>query len=63
MAKYKVLVIETLSKEVTVEAATAQEAKAIADAMYKKEEIVLTADDLSNHSVHCWETWKIHDKK
>lgn len=62
MAKYKVLVIETLSKEVEVEANSAQEAKAIADAMYKKEEIVLTADDFDSHSVHCWETCKINEK-
>lgn len=62
MAKYKVLVIETLSKEVEVEANSAQEAKVIADAMYKKEEIVLTADDFDSHSVHCWETCKINEK-
>ena len=64
MAKYKVFITEILSKEVEVEAKNAQEAKVIANDMYRTEEIVLTADDFVSYSVHCWEsTCRIHDKK
>lgn len=64
MAKYKVFITEILSKEVEVEAKNAHEAKIIANDMYRTEEIILTADDLSSYSVHCWvATCKIHDKK
>lgn len=64
MAKYKVFITETLTKEVEVEAKNAQEAKVIANDMYRTEGIVLTEDDFVNYSVNCWEsTCKIHDKK
>ncbi len=64
MAKYKVFIIETLSKEVEIEANSAKEAKAIAKNMHSKGEIILTADDFDSFSTHCWEaTCKIHDKK
>lgn len=64
MAKYKVFVIETLSKEVEIEANSAKEAKAIANDMRSKGEIILTADDFDSFSTHCWEsTCRIHDKK
>lgn len=52
MAKYKVFITEILSKEVEVEAKNAHEAKIIANDMYRTEEIILTADDLSSYSVH-----------
>ena len=48
MAKYKVLVIETLSKEVVIEANSAKEAKAIANDIRSKGELILTADDFDN---------------
>ena len=41
MAKYKVLVIETLSKEVVIEANSAKEAKAIANDIRSKVEVDL----------------------
>lgn len=62
MAKYKVFVIETLSKEVEIEANSSKEAKAIANDMHSKGEIILTADDFDNFSIHCWETCKINEK-
>lgn len=62
MAKYKVLVIETLSKEVVIEANSAKEAKAIANDIRSKGELILTADNFDNFSIHCWETCKINEK-
>ena len=62
MAKYKVFVIETLSKEVEIEANSAKEAKVIANDMRSKGEIILTADDFDSFSIHCWETCKIKEK-
>lgn len=62
MKKYKVFVIETLSKEVEIEANSSKEAKAIANDMRSKGEIILTADDFDSFSIHCWETCKINEK-
>lgn len=62
MKKYKIFVIETLSKEVEIEANSSKEAKAIANDMRSKGEIILTADDFDNFSIHCWETCKINEK-
>ena len=55
MAKYKVFITEILSKEVEVEAKNAQEAKIIANGMYRTGKIVLTADDFVCYSVRCRE--------
>lgn len=50
MAKYKVLVIETLSKEVVIEANSAKEAKAIAkDNVYAKNSVQLFPFDDNSH--------------
>ena len=62
MAKYKVFITETLTKEVEVEAKNAQEAKAIANDIRSKGEIILTADDFGSFSIHCCETCKINEK-
>lgn len=47
MAKYKVLIEETLSKVVEVDAKDYHSAISTVRQMYRKEEIVLTADDYS----------------
>ena len=39
-----------------------REAKAIANDIRSKGELILTADDFDNFSIHCWETCKINDK-
>lgn len=49
MAKYNVLIEETLSKTVDVEAKDYSDAISKVRKMYKNEEIVLTADDFSGH--------------
>lgn len=43
--KYRVAVIEILSRDVEVEAEDIGEAREIVEEMYNKSEIVLTADD------------------
>lgn len=43
--KYRVTVIETLCRDVEVEAEDIDEAREIVEGMYNKSEIVLTADD------------------
>ena len=43
--KYTVVIVETLSRKVEVEAADAQEAKQIIAEQYNSEQIVLSADD------------------
>lgn len=62
MAKYEVLIIETLCKRVEVEANNEHEAKATVNRMYRKGEIILTADDFDSFSIHCWKTCKINEK-
>ncbi len=62
MAKYKVFITETLTKEVEVEAKNAQEAKVIANDIRSKGELILTADDFDSFSIHCCETCKINEK-
>jgi hypothetical protein len=43
--KYRVAIVETLSKGVEVEAGDIDEAREIVEEMYEKGEIILTADD------------------
>jgi hypothetical protein len=43
--KYLIEIVETLSREIEIEADTAEEAKKAVSQLYGKEEIVLTADD------------------
>lgn len=45
MAKYKVKVTEILSRVVEVEASSLEEADRLVRGAYRREEIVLTADD------------------
>lgn len=51
MKKYSFLIEEILGKIVTVEAKDTDEALEIIERMYAGEEIVLTADDFSCHSI------------
>ena len=48
--KYTVVIEEILRKEVAVEAKDAEEAKEIAEALYRNEEIVLEAGDFIGES-------------
>ena len=50
MAKYEVLIIETLCKRVEVEAIDKHEAKVIANDMYRTGEVTLTADDFDSYN-------------
>ena len=43
--KYRVAIIETLSRGVEVEAEDVDEAREMVEEMYEKGEIILTADD------------------
>lgn len=51
MKKYSFLIEEILGKIVTVEAGDTDEALDIIEKMYADEEIVLTGDDFSCHSI------------
>ncbi|MGL5086812.1 MAG: DpnD/PcfM family protein [Clostridium sp.] len=51
MKKYSFLVEEILGRIVTVEAGDTGEALDIVERMYADEEIVLTAEDFSSHSI------------
>lgn len=51
MKKYSFLIEEILGRIVTVEAKDTGEALDIIEEMYASEEIVLTADDFSYHSI------------
>jgi hypothetical protein len=46
--KYLIEIVETLSKEIEIEALTAEEAKEAVRQLYRKDEIVLTADDFKD---------------
>ena len=60
MAKYRVVIEETLSKLIEVEASNQQAALDKVIRQYKNEEIVLTADDLSDV---CYAVNKIIEKE
>ena len=49
--KYTVVIVETLSRKVEVEAADAQEAKQIIAEQYNNEQIVLSADDFYGYEI------------
>ena len=49
--KYTVVIVETLSRKVEVEAADAQEAKQIIAEQYNSEQIVLSADDFYGYEI------------
>lgn len=49
--KYTVVIVETLSRKVEVEAADAQEAKRIVAEQYNSEQIVLSADDFYGYEI------------
>lgn len=49
--KYTVVIVETLSRKVEVEAADAQEAKQIIAEQYNNEQIVLSADDFYRYEI------------
>lgn len=51
MKKYSFLIEEILGRIVTVEAKDTDEALEIIEQMYASEEIVLTGDDFSCHSI------------
>lgn len=49
--KYTVVIVETLSRKVEVDAADAQEAKRIIAEQYNNEQIVLSADDFYGYEI------------
>ena len=49
--KYTVVIVETLSRKVEVDAADAQEAKRIVAEQYNSEQIVLSADDFYGYEI------------
>ena len=49
--KYTVVIVETLSRKVEVDAADAQEAKRIVADQYNNEQIVLSADDFYGYEI------------
>lgn len=49
--KYTVVIVETLSRKVEVEAADAREAKQIIAEQYNNEQIVLSADDFYGYEI------------
>lgn len=49
--KYTVVIVETLSRKVEVDAADAQEAKQIIAERYNNEQIVLSADDFYGYEI------------
>ena len=49
--KYTVVIVETLSKKVEVDAADALEAKQIIAEQYNNEQIVLSADDFYGYEI------------
>lgn len=49
--KYTVVIVETLSRKVEVDAADAQEAKQIIAEQYNNEQIVLSADDFYGYEI------------
>lgn len=49
--KYTVVIVETLSRKVEVDAADAQEAKRIVADQYNSEQIVLSADDFYGYEI------------
>ena len=49
--KYTVVIVETLSRKVEVEAADPQEAKQIIAEQYNNEQIVLSADDFYGYEI------------
>lgn len=49
--KYTVVIVETLSRKVEVDAADAQEAKRIVAERYNSEQIVLSADDFYGYEI------------
>ena len=56
--KYKVKVVETLSRIVEVEAENKDEAWDKVEAQWKASEIVLDADDFDGHEIYVWEEVK-----
>lgn len=55
--KYNVLVEETLSRIVEVEAEDEEQAEKIVESMYRNEEIVLTSDDFSDILIREENVW------
>lgn len=49
--KYTVVIVETLSRKVEVDAADPQEAKQIIADQYNNEQIVLSADDFYGYEI------------
>lgn len=49
--KYTVVIVETLSRKIEVDAADAQEAKQIIAEQYNSEQIVLSADDFYGYEI------------
>lgn len=49
--KYTVVIVETLSRKVEVDAADAKEAKQIIAEQYNNEQIVLSADDFYGYEI------------
>ena len=49
--KYTVVIVETLSRKIEVDAADAQEAKQIIAEQYNNEQIVLSADDFYGYEI------------
>ena len=58
MAKYEVLIIETLCKRVEVEANDEREAKVTVNHMYRTGDVILTADDFDSYNLECLGTCK-----
>lgn len=49
--KYTVVIVETLSRKIEVDAADTQEAKQIIAEQYNNEQIVLSADDFYGYEI------------
>ena len=49
--KYTVVIVETLSRKIEVDAADAQQAKQIITEQYNNEQIVLSADDFYGYEI------------
>lgn len=52
MSKYKVLVIETLSREIVIDAENEDVARDIVEQMYLNEEVVLDASDFREYELY-----------
>lgn len=59
---YRVIIRETLEKEITVKAFNAAEAQMIVENAYRSGNIVLTADDFTEREINCREAEKVRKK-